>query len=144
MSFDTCPFEYVVPSERKSVRIKKSHSKLGKIKNLINTMNQTADQAGYSVPEMGVYLQPIVQGTGMHCEFNLFYDPDNQIEINRVRQLSLQASKRLMNNGAFFSRPYGEHSAMVLNRDAATVCLLNKLKNMFDPNHIMNPGKMCF
>ncbi|MEJ2725131.1 MAG: hypothetical protein P8175_10895, partial [Deltaproteobacteria bacterium] len=35
LSFNTCPVEYVVPSERKSVRIKKSHSKPGKAKNLI-------------------------------------------------------------------------------------------------------------
>ena len=33
---------------------------------------------------------------------------------------------------------------MIINRDAATVAVLNKLKNIFDPNHIMNPGKVCF
>jgi len=49
-----------------------------------------------------------------------------------------------MAKGAFFSRPYGESAGMILNRDAATVGVLNKLKNMFDPNHVMNPGKVCF
>ena len=46
--------------------------------------------------------------------------------------------------GAFFSRPYGENAGMILNRDAATVAVLNKLKNIVDPNNIMNPGKVCF
>jgi FAD/FMN-containing dehydrogenase len=31
-----------------------------------------------------------------------------------------------------------------MNRDAATVAVLHKLKKMFDPNYVMNPGKVCF
>ena len=77
---------------------------------------------------MGVYIQPIVQGTSYHCEFNLFYDPENPRELNRVKELSTSAVKNLMAKGAFFSRPYGESAGMILNRDAATVVVLNKLK----------------
>ncbi|MCJ7605823.1 MAG: FAD-binding oxidoreductase, partial [Dehalococcoidales bacterium] len=115
-----------------------------KIENQIGVMNDLADRAGYSASDMGVYIQPIVQGTGCHCEFNLFYDTGNTSERNRVKELSISAVKGLMANGAFFSRPYGESAGMVFNRDAATVAVLNKLKKMFDPNHIMNPGKVCF
>jgi FAD/FMN-containing dehydrogenase len=49
-----------------------------------------------------------------------------------------------MAKGAFFSRPYGESARMIINRDAATVAVLTKLKKMFDPNKVMNPGKVCF
>jgi FAD/FMN-containing dehydrogenase len=49
-----------------------------------------------------------------------------------------------MAKGAFFSRPYGESAGMILNRDAATVAVLNKFKKIFDPNNVMNPGKVCF
>ena len=115
-----------------------------KLESLIGEMNDQADKAGYSSSDMGVYIQPIVQGTGYHCEFNLFYDPGNSSESNRVKALSASAIKGLMAKGAFFSRPYGESAGMILNRDAATVAVLNKLKNMFDPNHVMNPGKVCF
>lgn len=31
-----------------------------------------------------------------------------------------------------------------MNRDAATVTALKKIKAIFDPNNIMNPGKLCF
>jgi len=115
-----------------------------KLEGLIGAMNEAAEKAGYSTSEMGVYIQPIVQGTGIHCEFNLFYDPENLSEVERVKQLSASAVKALMAKGAFFSRPYGENARMIVNRDAASIAVLNKLKKMFDPNKVMNPGKVCF
>ena len=115
-----------------------------KLEGLITAMNELADKAGYPTSDMGAYIQPIVQGTGYHIEFNLFYDPRNTSERNRVRELNNAAVKALMAKGAFFSRPYGENAGMIINRDAASVSVLNKLKNMFDPNNVMNPGKVCF
>jgi FAD/FMN-containing dehydrogenase len=115
-----------------------------KLEGQIKTMEDLVDKAGFSVAEMGVYLQPIVQGTGCHCEFTLFYDRNNSRELGRVKDLSAIATKNLIAKGAFFSRPYGENAAMIFNRDAANVAILNKFKNIFDPNHIMNPGKVCF
>jgi FAD/FMN-containing dehydrogenase len=115
-----------------------------KLENQITAMEDLADKAGYPAYDMGVYIQPVVQGTGCHCEFTLFYDPKNSSELNRVRDLSVPATKGLLAKGAFFSRPYGENAGMILNRDAASVAVLNKFKKIFDPNNIMNPGKVCF
>lgn len=116
----------------------------GKLGGQIGVMNDLVEKAGYPASDMGIYLQPVVQGTGCHCEFNLFYDPNNQAEMNRVKALSATAVKGLLNQGAFFSRPYGESARMVFNRDASSSAVLNKLKKIFDPNQIMNPGKICF
>ncbi len=110
----------------------------------LEAMYDLVEKASYPASDMGVYIQPIVQGTGCHCEFNLFYDPANASEANRVKGLTSSAVKGLMDKGAFFSRPYGENAGTIINRDAATVAVLKKLKNMFDPNYIMNPGKVCF
>jgi FAD/FMN-containing dehydrogenase len=110
----------------------------------IAAMNEMAEKSGYPAANLGIYIQPVVQGTGYHCEFNLFYDPENPGARNRVKELSALATKSLMEMGAFFSRPYGENAGMILNRDAATVAVLNKLKNIIDPNNVMNPGKVCF
>jgi len=115
-----------------------------KIESQLTAMNGLVDAAGYPTSDMGVYIQPVVQGTGCHCEFTLFYDPGNSRELNRVKELSLSATQNLMAKGAFFSRPYGENAAMVLNRDASSVAVLHKFKKIFDPNNIMNPGKVCF
>jgi FAD/FMN-containing dehydrogenase len=115
-----------------------------KLENLIFVMNNLAEKAGYPTSDMGIYVQPVVQGTGVHCEFTLFYDPSNPGEAGRVRGLAAAAVKGLMAHGAFFSRPYGENTGTIINRDAASVAVLNKLKKIFDPNRIMNPGKVGF
>ena len=115
-----------------------------KIQGMVDTMNKLAEKAGYAVTDMGVYVQPIVQGTGVHVEFNLPYDPDNAAEAATVKALSSAATKALMNQGAFFSRPYGQNAGIIMNRDAANKVVLTKLKNLFDPNRVMNPGKIGF
>jgi FAD/FMN-containing dehydrogenase len=115
-----------------------------KLMDQIQAMDGLADKAGYSTSDMGIYIQPIVQGTGVHCEFTLFYDRSNSRELAQIRELSSSATRNLMARGAFFSRPYGENAGMILNRDAASVAVLNKFKTIFDPNNIMNPGKLCF
>jgi len=117
---------------------------IDKIGQSIAIMDKLAAQAGYPVADAGVYIQPAVQGTSYHCEFNLFYDPSDAAEVQRVRSLAATATRALMDNGAFFSRPYGESARAVMNRDAASVEVLKKLKKIFDPNDVMNPGKLCF
>lgn len=115
-----------------------------KIERQIKAMKDIAGDAGYSTTELGIYIQPIVQGTGYHCEFNMFYDPDSANELNRVKNLTLSATKGLMDRGAFFSRPYGDEANLIFNRDAATTDALRRVKKIFDPNNVMNPGKVCF
>jgi FAD/FMN-containing dehydrogenase len=111
---------------------------------LIGAMRTMADEAGYPAPEMGVYIQPLVQGVNCHCEFNLFYDPEDRVEADRVKGLAARATGALMDLGAFFSRPYGDNARMIIDRDAATAAALKKIKAIVDPDNIMNPGKLCF
>jgi FAD/FMN-containing dehydrogenase len=115
-----------------------------KLPELIGTMYDMAREANYPSSDIGVYLQPIVQGTNCHCEFNFFYDHKDPRESVRIKGLSAAAITNLIRKGAFFSRPYGENTKAIINRDAATVNALAKVKSIFDPNNIMNPGKLCF
>lgn len=119
-------------------------AQIDKVEGLVAVMDSMAAKAGYPVADRGVYVQPTVQGTSCHVEFNLFYNPDDAAEAQRVKELSAAATKALLASGAFFSRPYGESAGMIMNRDSATVDVLKKLKGIFDPNEIMNPGKLCF
>ncbi len=115
-----------------------------KLEGQISVMYELANEFGYPASDMGIYLQPIVQGANCHCEFNLFYDPENPSELNRVEELSSFAVTSLMATGAFFSRPYDKSARMIVNRDAAYVEALTRVKEILDPNKVMNPGKLCF
>ncbi len=119
-------------------------SPLSQVAKFIGLMKKTAHEHGYSPGDMGCYIQPMVQGRGCHCEFTIPYDPSNRQESARVDRLFMDASKTLLNHGAFFSRPYGPWADMVYDPSVGDVGVLKKLKGIFDPNHILNPGKLCF
>jgi FAD/FMN-containing dehydrogenase len=44
--------------------------------------------------------------------------------------------------GAYYSRPYGDWARLQINKDAVSADTLKKLKGIFDPNNILNPGKL--
>jgi len=111
---------------------------------LTKVMNKVAGEYHYPVSDMGIYLQPIVQGTCYHCEFNLFFNPSNAEEVKKLKKVSLNAIQSLLKKGAFFSRPYETWVDAVYGRDAATMASLKKIKGIVDPHNIMNPGKLCF
>jgi FAD/FMN-containing dehydrogenase len=117
---------------------------LDKTPGFVKAMYAAAAASKYPTSEIGVYLQPVHQGASCHCEFYLPYHPENGTETARMRGFFSRASEAMLRQGAYFSRPYGIWADMVYNRDAQTTSVLRKLKGMFDPNHVMNPGKLCF
>lgn len=110
----------------------------------IDVMYAVAKENRYPADEIGVYLQPLHQGTSCHCEFILPYNRINPNESAHMREFFNKASAAMLQQGAFFSRPYGIWANMAYNRDAQTTEVLRKLKGIFDPNNVMNPGKLCF
>ncbi len=119
-------------------------STLDKTPKFLAIINSLMEEHNLPASEMGVYLQPIHQGTSCHCEFNLPFNPENETEVKGIKALFVAASRRLMDEGAFFSRPYTIWADMAFNRDARSTITLKKLKSIFDPNNVMNPGKLCF
>ena len=95
--------------------------------------------------DLGIYIQAINQGTSYHCEFDLYYNPNNKVESSLIKEKFLKLSLELMESGAFFSRPYGVWAKEVFKRhEDSTRIALKKVKRIFDPNNILNPGVLCF
>jgi hypothetical protein len=117
---------------------------LDKTPGFVKAMYSAAEACQYPVSDIGVYLQPIHQGASCHCEFHLPYNPENARETARMKEFFSKASEEMLKQGAYYSRPYGIWADMAYNRDAQTTAVLRKIKELFDPNHIMNPGKLCF
>lgn len=119
-------------------------SPLSKVGELVGLMRNTVGKYRYRFDDIGCYIQPMVQGRGCHCEFSLPCNQSDADEAAEVGKLFMEASEILMKNGAFFSRPYGPWADMVYSRHTEGVVALRKLKGIFDPNNILNPGKLCF
>lgn len=110
----------------------------------ISKMYELADQYHHASEDIGVYLQPTIQGCNCHLEFSLNYNPEDKLATDAVRQLVKEGSEVLAKMGGFFSRPYGTWSRFAYDREGMTVIGQRKLKDIFDPKGIMNPGKLCY
>ncbi|MCK4286268.1 MAG: FAD-binding oxidoreductase [Candidatus Lokiarchaeota archaeon] len=98
------------------------------------------------IPEnLGIYLQAINQGTSYHCEFDIYYDQEDKNAVEDIKAKYMNLSVKLMNMGAFFNRPYGLWAKEVFKRHQdSTQSALKKVKKIFDPKNILNPGVLCF
>jgi FAD/FMN-containing dehydrogenase len=110
----------------------------------VGMVEEVATQYGYATPDMGVYIQPIEHNRACRAELNFFYDPENEVEKARIGALFKEAATLLLNEGAVFTRPYGDLASIVYERAASYASHLKRLKKVFDPNNIMNPGNLCF
>jgi hypothetical protein len=113
---------------------------LNRIPDFISAMPDLARLHHFPVENMGIYIQPIVQGTSCHCEFNLYYDPTQTVQLEAAETLSSQGSRVLADMGGFFSRPYGPWKDVAYDRAPETRSIQRQIKKIFDPNEILNPG----
>ena len=119
-------------------------SPLSRAADYADRMSGHAASVQWPKERLGVYIQPLVQGRGCYVEFNLYYNEADPAETGAAAKLFTDASKMLLDDGAFFSRPYGEWAGLVYDRYGEGVKALKKLKSIFDPENILNPGALCF
>jgi len=117
---------------------------LDRVAPFISTVKEVASRHGYPASGIGIYIQPIQHGRSCHLEFNLYYDPGDEKETEKVRGLFIDASDAVSEIGAFFSRPYGPWADLAYAKCPDTVEVLKKTKRMLDPEGILNRGKLCF
>jgi FAD/FMN-containing dehydrogenase len=110
----------------------------------IKKTEEIAAKHGYPIGDIGGYIQPIEHNRACQLEFNLFYDPASRPEVERVRKLYTEAAKALFKEGVLFTRPYGELAELVYDKANGYAATLKRVKKLFDPKNIMNPGNLCF
>jgi FAD/FMN-containing dehydrogenase len=108
----------------------------------IKAMYEMAIDAGYPTEDIGIYIQPLHMGTSVHLEFSFPYNAENPKETAKLKELYSEASREMSKLGGFYARPYDIWATIQLNKDAQTYKVLKDLKDVFDPNDIMNTGKL--
>ncbi len=114
------------------------------VQNMINIADLVAAEYGYPIVDIGRYIQPIEHNRACQLEFNFFFDPADENEKATIGALFNQAARLLLDEGAVFSRPYGSLAPLVFEKAAGYTIGLKRLKKIFDPNNVMNPGNLCF
>ncbi len=120
------------------------HTRPLKASRFVSVVEELAARHGYPIRDIGIYIQPIEHNRACRPEFTFFYDPDNDEEKETVRALYKEAAVKVLNEGGVVTRPYGDLAPIVYERAASYASHLKRLKKIFDPNNIMNPGNLCF
>jgi len=120
------------------------HTRPEKASLFVEIVAETCSAYGYPYQDLGIYIQPIEHNRACRPEFTFFYDPEDPSEKAVIRDLFLEAAKACLNEGAVFTRPYGDLAPIIYERTASYTAHLKRLKKVFDPNLIMNPSNLCF
>jgi hypothetical protein len=127
------------------IRLKGGHQDIFFLTNFERIPEYISIMESQNSYDLGVYIQALNQGTSHHCEFNIYYDPTNVEESKTIKEDFLKISTKLMDAGAFFNRPYGLWAKEAYERHGtSTQMALRKVKQIFDPNNVLNPGVLCF
>lgn len=116
-------------------------STLGHMPDLLQVFTDSAAGFGFAESEIGVYIQPMVQNHACHMELLIPFDPASIEQVERMRQFERQATVRLMEAGAFFSRPYGSAAELVWAQNPGNTRLVRIIKRIFDPNQVLQRNK---
>ncbi len=111
----------------------------------VDAVREVARLCGFDTANLGIYIQPIENASAAHVEFNFYYNPNNDEEVDITEVAYTMSIEEALKLEAHFSRPYGKiMSDLVYEKAGSYTALLKQTKEMFDPKHIMNPGKLCF
>ena len=109
---------------------------------LTSLLYRVAGEYEYPHSDIGISIHPKQRARICHVEYTIPFNPQDDAERERVREFYLTASEALITKGAFFHRPYGPWADMVFSRTGNVSTVMKKMKEILDPNRVLNPGKL--
>lgn len=114
---------------------------LDRVQNFCNIFFDSAKTHSLDEECIGCYVQPVVQNHACHVEFMLPFAGGDPDKLNNLKVFERETVRALADAGAFFSRPYGRSQEIVFKQNPYNHEILKKVKDIFDPNRILNRGK---
>lgn len=119
-------------------------TQLDKTPGFIDALTGVVTERSEEDRPLGIYLQPRVQGVNCHFEATIPFNPADEVAAEATARLAESATRRFAQAGAFFSRPHGSWSDIAYAEDEGIKPYLATVKELFDPNAILSPGRLCF
>ena len=117
---------------------------MDRVSGYVNLARDLAASLDLAENRLGVYAQPVVQNHACHVELLVPYNPGDEQDVQRAARFEARAVEKLLETGAFFSRPYGAAQDAAFGRNPQNTQLVKKIKHIFDPNKVLNRGKWDF
>ncbi|NHI93402.1 MAG: FAD-binding oxidoreductase [Candidatus Lokiarchaeota archaeon] len=118
------------------------YANLDVINDIIDSVIAIARDYGYPEEDLFGYTMPIEQARLIYSEFTLYHD-DSELDLKRTNdELLLKISEEILNFGGIIDRPNGSLASIIYSRIPQYHEYLEMVKNMLDPNNILNPGKL--
>jgi len=120
------------------------HTTFERLPRLVGEAELILSNKGVEEKGHGLYIQPLENGRAYYCRFHLFYDPADKGQTEKVKTLDEILNRTLLLGGALFNTPYGAQVPLTYDHAAMYTETLKKVKDIFDPMKIMNPGRLCY
>jgi glycolate oxidase len=113
---------------------------MSKVPNILKTISDLAKKYNLKIPTVGH------AGDG-NLHPTISYDSTNPDEVKRVEQASAELFEEVIELGGTLTGEHGIGLAkarfMTMEHDPVAMDVMRSLKKSFDPNNILNPGKMA-
>lgn len=115
-------------------------SQLSKAQSFVDAVDRLQSGGG-SLPPAGFYLQPMVHGVTCHIEITFPHGPNERQAAQSLRDRVVDACGTA---GAFFSRPYAPWGQAAFKADPQAAQTIARIKQLLDPNAVMNPDRFSY
>jgi len=131
---------YAVMSRINSLAVEDLSVPMSKVPNILKAISDLAKKYDLKIPTVGH------AGDG-NLHPTISYDGTNPDEVKRVEQASAELFKKVIELGGTLTGEHGIGLAkapfMHLEHDPVAMDVMRSIKKSFDPNNILNPGKMA-
>jgi FAD/FMN-containing dehydrogenase len=92
--------------------------------------------------DLGISIIPVERNRVVYVEFDLYTEINEEKQVNEFKKLFKTLGEVAISSGAVIDIPYGPLKDVVYKKIDDYSSLINDIKNIFDPDKIMNPGQI--